>query len=1337
MMNSPKPSSPKLTRPVTDKPNKQTQSKQAPSRHAKSKQVQSRPNQSKPPLIEYPPDLPITAHRQELLDLIRDHQVIVVCGETGSGKSTQLPKLCLEAGCGQRGMIGHTQPRRLAARSIATRLAEEMKCSLGGLVGYQVRFGDQTSNNTLIKLMTDGILLAETQSDRNLNQYDAIILDEAHERSLNIDFLLGYLRRLQQKRSDLKIIITSATIDAERFAEHFAEGETPAPIIQVEGRGFPVEIRYLPWEDVNEDEVEVHSRPYDLARHVIAGINQLGRTGRGDTLIFLPTERDIREVSHRVAGHFKRLGRNNLVDLLPLYARLPTKEQQRIFRPDGTRQRLIFATNVAESSLTVPGIRYVIDTGTARISRYSARNKVQRLPVEDTSRASADQRAGRCGRVGPGICLRLYSQDDFDHRDAFTTPEIRRTNLAAVILRTKSLRLGRLENFPLLDPPRPEAIREGTQTLIELGALDEQHELTDIGWQLGRLPVDPRVGRILLAADQYGVLPEVLPIAAALEVQDPRDRPPDRRQAADEAHAEFADPRSDFLGLLRIWRFYEQSRNQYSRNQLKRQLTKKFLSPARVREWADVYRQLKEMVTTSLSGSRSRNGQSLHLGKVRYSEDPDLLVDEERYEAIHQALLTGFLFGVATITDKREYTGARGLKLFLWTGSGIFASKPKWIMAAELIETSKPFARTVARIDHRWIEKIAAHLLKRSHADPHWSSKANGAFCYENATLYGLPIVTRRRVPLPPIDPTTARDLLIEQGLVEQKLRTTAKVIRHNRGLRQTIGELANRTRRREMVVDNYLLENFYQSRLPADIVDRGRLEKFDRSLPIPSWIKQVADFDALAAWMQSPNAPSESNTLYLHPSDLVETESHYLDSDAFPSQIEIGSSRLPLEYHFEPGSETDGVRLKIHPSALPQVSDDRLGWLIPGLLHEKLVAMIKSLPKRIRRNLVPAADVAEQIRQELLTDYGKIPFMNAVCEAMSRHAEMPISATDFQAEKLSEHLDFLVTVVDDDGATLAESRTVESLKSEYHPTVTADGSSTHTGNTELEDWSLDHSKNFSIDVLPREVIRRRGGVQVAQYPGLLDHGDSVSTKLFSELSLAEASLRSGLMRLYALAEVKELRSQVRWLPSLDQAKVKLSGLIPIANFEQSLIDLLARIAFVENQPLVRESKEFEARRADRGRRIAEATQLVATWLEHFAKQGFSLRRDLESLRKADRYQTFVTQLESQLEWLVFDSFMTSVPWQWLQHYPRYLNAITYRIDKARGTTSRDQELADEISHLWDRWINQLPEGTRAPNQQVDSEFRWMTEELRVSLFAQPLGTAVKVSPKRCEKLLK
>lgn len=1309
-MNAPKPSSPKL---------------------------QQQPGTAAPTL-HYPGELPIAAYREQLLQLIADRQVIVVCGETGSGKSTQLPKLCLEAGLGQHGRIGHTQPRRLAARSVAARLAEELDCSVGQLVGYQIRFGDQTGENTRVKLMTDGILLAETQSDRDLRQYDAIILDEAHERSLNIDFLLGYLRRLQRRRPDLTIIITSATIDAERFAEHFSDSRGPAPVIQVEGRGYPVEIRYLPWEDVDGDSESDLPRRYDLSRHVVAGINELGRTGDGDTLIFLPTERDIREVSHHVAVHFKRFGRLERVDLLPLYARLPTAEQQRIFHPDGTRQRFIFATNVAESSLTVPGIRYVIDTGTARISRYNARSKVQRLPVEEISRASADQRAGRCGRVGPGICLRLYSQEDFESRDAYTTPEIRRTNLASVVLRTKTLRLGPLEEFPLLDPPRPEAIREGTQTLVELGALDDDHELTDIGWTLGRLPVDPRVGRIILAADQFGSLPEVLPIAAALEIQDPRDRPPDRQQAADEAHAEFADERSDFLALLRIWRFYEDARSNHSRNQLTRLLRKKFLSPSRMREWADVYRQLREMAANSLHDQNERGSRPRKIGKIRFSEKPAELVDDDRYAAIHQSLLAGLLFGAATLSDKHQYTGARGLKLFLWPGSVVFASKPKWIMAAELVETSKQFARTVARINPRWIEQVGAHLLKRTYSDPHWSSKANGAFCYENATLYGLPVVTRRRVPLTPIDPATARDLLIEQGLVEQKLRTTAKFVRHNRALRQAIEELAARTRRRDLVIDHYDLSRFYQSRLPADIFDRGRLEKLDRSISPPDWAGQPPTFESIASWMNSPAPSTDPNAPYMHPSDVIAVTSDSIDADDYPEDIQVGSSRLPVEYRFEPGSESDGVRLKIHPSALPQVSEDRLGWLVPGLLHEKLVAMIKSLPKRIRRNLVPAADVAKQIADELKPDYGRVPFTEAVTKAMSRIAEMPIHADDFQREKLSDHLDFLVTVVDDEGARIGESRELATLQSKFAGTVEpAVATPSDSNATETDNWFLDHATGFSIERLPREVVRQRGGVQVAHYPGLIDHGDSVSTHLYADESTAEQSLQRGMTRLYALVESKELRSQVRWLPSLDQAKVELTGTISIRDLESSLTDLLARIAFVDGEPPIREQNEFLSRRGERGRRIAGAAQEVAGWLGEFAKRCFSVRRERESLRESGRFSPLVDEIDDQLRWLLFDGFLADVPWEWLQHYPRYLHAIEYRLDKARGAMGRDQELAQAIDELWNRWLAPLPETAREPSSQVNSQFRWMIEELRVSLFAQPLGTSIKVSVQRCEKLLK
>ncbi|NND99785.1 MAG: ATP-dependent RNA helicase HrpA [Pirellulaceae bacterium] len=1278
------------------------------------------------PRLDYPDDLPITAHREDLVELIRQHQVIVVCGETGSGKSTQLPKFCLEAGLGREAMIGHTQPRRLAARSIASRLAEELDTQLGKLVGYQVRFGDQTGPETLIKLMTDGILLAETQSDRFLDSYDAIIIDEAHERSLNIDFLLGYLRRLQGKRPDLKIIITSATIDAERFAEHFCSESGPAPIVNVQGRGYPVEMRYLPWEEIATQS----TASYDLSRHVIAAIDSLANGG--DTLVFLPTERDIRFVSHRVAGHFTRKGLDGRVDLLPLYARLPQKEQQRIFQPSGNKRRIIFATNVAESSLTVPAIRCVIDAGTARISRYSTRSKVQRLPIEPISRASADQRAGRCGRVGPGICVRLYSEDDYDTRDDFTTPEIRRTNLASVILKTKSLRIGAIEEFPLLDPPRPEAIREGVRTLIELGAMDDRRELTDIGWKLGHMPVDPRVGRILLAADDYGVLPEILPIAAALEIPDPRDRPPDKQQAADEAHAIFADSRSDFLSWLRLWRYYEQARSDHSRNKLTRVLRKQFLSPNRMREWSDIYRQLREMAATSLGERKSKRRT---IGKIRFADDDDQLIDEDKYTAIHQALLTGLLSGVAMIGEKNEYLGANGLKLHLWPGSGVFETRPKWIVAAELVETTKQYARTVARIQPQWIETIADHLLKRSHSDPHWGGKAGGAFCYLRLSLYGLPIVARRRVPLPPLDPTTSRDLLIEHGLVQQGLRTNARFVRHNRQLRESIAALAAKTRRRDLIIDSYIIDRFYQANLPDDICDRGRLEKLDKTISEPNWAKAARTVTGLSQWLASPPTDlTDEPTLYMKPSDLIDVGADPITDADFPDELAVGRSRLPLEYHFEPGSERDGIQLRIHQAALTQISDDRLGWLVPGLLHSKLVAMIKALPKRIRRNLVPAADVARSIAEELGPKQGLVPFMPAVCEAMSRRAEMPITASDFQADKMDDHLQFLITVVDDEGATVAAGRSVEPLQQQVGSADT--GAVESDCSSANESWTRESMTKFDIDELPREVVRDRGGVEVAQYPGLIDLGDAVATRLFADQQSADAATRLGLMRLYAIAEQKELRSQVRWLPSLEQAKIQLSGAISAGDMESSLIDLLARIAFVEKQPIVRSRDEFELRRGQRAQRIAQATVEVATWLSTLGEGYFCTRSELESANQ-NNHAAAIRDIRGQLQWLIASEFMSFTPWEWLKHYPRYFKAIGYRLEKLRsGSAGKDAQSSQIIADLQSQWFATLSETEQTPRAQAASEFRWMVEELRVSLFAQPLGTSVKVSAKRCEKLL-
>ena len=1316
------------------------------------------------PRVEYPDDLPVSGHRDRIVSLLQQHQVLVVCGETGSGKSTQLPKMCLEAGFGRAGWIGHTQPRRLAARSIAARLAEETDTVLGQEVGYQIRFGDQTSDRTLIKLMTDGILLAETGSDPDLLAYDVLIIDEAHERSLNVDFLIGYLRRLIDRRPELRVIITSATIDAARFAEHFAgssdasDDPIPAPVVSVEGRGYPVELRYLPWEEVAGGD----RRRYELADHVIAGLESLRRSGNGDTLVFLPTERDIREVSHQVRGHYTRLGLGGRVELLPLYARLPQSEQQAIFHPTGGKPRVIFATNVAESSLTVPGIRYVIDTGTARISRYSPRSKLQRLPIESVSRASANQRAGRCGRVGPGICVRLFDEEDFLSRPEFTTPEIRRTNLASVILQSKMLRLGPLDQFPLLDPPREDAIREGLRTLSELGAIDDRHELTDIGKRLGRMPVDPRVGRILVAAVEEGVLPEVLPIAAAMEIQDPRDRPPEKKQAADEAHASFADPDSDFLASLRLWRWHEAMRSEHSRSKLIRIFRQHFLSPNRMREWSDVYRQLREMAASNLGPesdgrpSRRTASKRLTVGPIRYAEpgsvgdrpagrrsEPDAevcrIVDEDRYAAIHRALLTGLLSGVAMAGDKNEYTGAGGLKLYLWPGSGVFEAKPKWIVAAELVETSKQYARTVARVQPSWIEAVAGHLLKASYSDPHWSRKSGGAFCYQRLSLSGLPIVVRRRVPLAPVDPDVARDLLISEGLVKNELPTTAESVRHNRKLIESIERLAAKTRRRDLVVDDYTVQSFYQTRLPDWVVDRARLEKFDRQHERPAWAGRLSTDAGVADWLADPpdgNSADES-TPFVRVEDVLEIAGGSLDAESYPDELPAGASRLPLHYRFQPGTEEDGIQLTVHQAALPQISDDALGWLVPGLLHDKIVSMIKSLPKRLRRNLVPAAEVADRVAVEIADQRGQAPFLAVLCDALTRHADVPIRADDFQAEKLAPYLQFLVRVVDDEGKVIAQDRGVDQLKRTLQVESTAVAeSATEVSSAGDENWHRQAVKTWDLDELPAEVLRHRGGVRVAQYPGLVDQGDSVSTALFADAAAADASSRLGLMRLLALEYRRDLRVQVRHLPTLETAKVKLGPILPAAAMESSLADLIVRLALTEDQPIVRTRGQWDDRRRQAEGRIAEATQEVATWLAALTDAYHGLRCRWEEAA-GSRLDTIRDALIWQLEWLVFDGFVSTVPWGWLKHYPRYLEAMAYRIDKVRsGAAARDAEGQQIIDQLWQRWQERLPEAAATPATQATSEFRWMIEELRVSQFAQPLGTAIKISPQRCEKRL-
>ena len=1287
-----------------------------------------RARQDLKPILEYSADLPIADHRDELVKKIQQHDVLVVCGETGSGKSTQLPKLCLEAGLGRDGMIGHTQPRRLAARSIASRVSQELGSVVGEMVGYKVRFGDQTGPKTLIKLMTDGILLAETQTDRNLDQYDVLIIDEAHERSLNIDFLLGYLKNLLRKRSDLKIIITSATIDAERFANHFEINGVKAPIISVEGRGYPVEIQYLPW-----DEDESRSTSYDLPSHVISALETLAQQGSGDTLIFLPTEREIREVSHQVASHYKRLGIDGRYELLPLYARLPQSQQQKIFSPDRQKIRIIFATNVAESSLTVPGIRYVIDSGTARISRYNPRLKVQRLPIEPVSQASANQRAGRCGRLGPGICVRLYSESDFDSRSPYTTPEIQRANLASVILQLKSLKLGSIEAFPLLDPPKPNAINDGLRTLRELNAIDDNHSLTSVGRRIARLPVDPRVARILIEARENQCLAEVLPIAAALEIQDPRERPIEKQQAADECHASFTDSQSDFLSLLKLWKYYGEIRSSKSRNQITKILRRQFLSPNRMREWGDVYRQLKKLMMEEPKPSSSDKGNH-PISSIRYQNETESIVTNELYEKIHQSLLAGLLSGVALSTDKRDYVGAGGLKLRIWPGSSLASSSPKWIVASEIIETSNTFARIAARIKPDWIEHLASHLIKRSYSDPHWSKKRGSAFCYEAQHLFGLPIVLRRRVPLSPIDPTNARDLLIDQGLAEDQLRSNALFLRNNRSLLQSLSELASRTRNRDLIVDNYQIAQIYRDRLPENVIDRASLEKYDRQCLKPAWAKLEWTSEKIAAFTSKKlRETNPVQSIFFHPTDFIESDQNITETD-FPSEIEISGSRLPLEYSYMPGSSNDGIRLKVHQSTVSQLSEDQLEWMVPGIFVEKIVQLIKSLPKRLRRNFVPAAETAKVIAQQLMSDHGKAPFFPTVCKALSQFAETEITKHDFQQEKIEEYLRFLITVVDDSGETIAENRELsalqESLPSYDYPSSV---SQTHD---EKEPWSCTEVTDYEIDSIPVFVMKKKGGMSIRLFPGWVDHGSSISTELFSTQSLAERSIRNGTARLFCLAEKKEIRSQIRHLPDFDLAKIKLGNILPAKSFDGQLMTLLSRIAFVENEAPIRSREEFNKRKSTALQRISGASQELARWLHPWTEKHFHLRSLVEEKSKWLQDLGIYDSINDQLIWLYDENFLINNPWKWLVHYPRYLEAVTMRIDRVTHQSNRNNESENLINDLWNRWLNMYPEDQRNASSQADNEFRWMIEELRVSLFAQSLGTSVKVSPQRCEKLL-
>ncbi len=1294
------------------------------------------------PPLRFDPELPITAHREEIVQLIKTRQTIVVCGETGSGKSTQLPKLCLEAGLGLGAMIGHTQPRRLAARAVASRLAEELDSRVGQRVGFKIRFTDTTQPETLVKLMTDGVLLAETQSDRFLDQYDALIIDEAHERSLNIDFLLGYLRQLSGRRPDLKLIITSATIDPQRFAEHFADEQGPAPIVEVSGRTYPVEMRYRPTESTDPNGLDEQQ----LAA-LAAASDELMAEGPGDILIFLPTERDIRETHKQLRGHFTRTGAT--VEILPLYARLSQSEQNRIFTL-GRARRIVLATNVAESSLTVPGIRYVIDTGLVRISRYAPRSKVQRLPIEDVSQASANQRAGRCGRLGPGVCIRLYAHDDFSTRSLYTTPEIRRSDLASVLLQSKTLRLGPLSEFPLLDPPGAEAMRDAERTLRELGACDERNELTEIGRKLGKLPCEPRVGRMLLEAAERNCLAEVVVIAAALETQDVRQRPTGLRPQADEAHAMFNDPHSDFLSYLRLWDFYERLKGDLGRSRLQKTLSQKFLSPQGFREWSDVARQLKEMLAAAgikstprkfhlpaidreqlEAPSQRRHQTGSKSQNLRNAEATDKLKRPAGYEAIHLSLLTGLLSGVAQRGDSYEYKAAGGLALALWPGSGLFSRKPKWIIAAEIVETSKRYARTVAEVDVQWVEQAAGELLKNTYSDPHWSSKTGAAMVYRRATLYGLPIITGQRVALAPIDSAAARDLLIEHGLVEGEWNCREAFYLHNQELLADMHELVQRTRSREYILDRYHLAGFYNSRLPQD----------------------VHDLSALRAWLRKHQGQPEERGLWMQAEDLLESPEPAVGvEETFPNTLHIGPTELPLVYHFEPGHAEDGVTLTVPQAALRQISDEALGWLVPGLLEEKILHLIRGLPKSLRTNFVPAPDVAKKLAAELSQVAHDQPFTVALCTALSAHAGERIAAAHFAIEKLPDHLRFLVKVLDDDGHTIASSRDVAQLQSTLSPPAAALGaannaqrgqarsapsSSAGSSSGSESDWTDRVVTPIDFEDLPSQVTIRRGGLLVAAFPALVATREKVEMRLADTEAEAERLSRHGLAHLLAIKHHRTLRSQVSHLPEFSSSCVKLGHILPGQELSTALQELLVRIALVEGQPWIRTRIEFEALNARASGQISLATQEIAGWLPKLAEQVHQVRLLLE--KTPQPWREVFDSIRQQVQSLLQPGFLSDTPWMWLSEFPRYFQAMRGRIDKLKsGGVPKDHKLSEPIVAAWQGY-QQFSSSNSAHITGLDAkleELRWLIEELRVSVFAQQLGTKVSVSPKRVQSLV-
>ena len=1227
------------------------------------------------PSIRLNETLPVSERADDILAAIAAHQVVVIAGETGSGKTTQIPKLCLQSGLGRAGMIGHTQPRRLAARSVAVRLAEELNVELGQQVGYQVRFTDQSSDDTLIKLMTDGILLNEIQQDPFLNKYDTLIIDEAHERSLNIDFLLGYLKQLLVRRADLKLIITSATIDVDRFSEHFDK----APVIEVAGRSYPVDYLYRP---MSPDEDDYASDLPGAILNAVEEIEQRERAGKtadtgGDILVFLPGERDIRET-------FNTLKRAQLrhTELLPLYARLSPTEQQRIFASHSGR-RIVLSTNVAETSLTVPGIHYVIDSGLVRISRYSYRSKIQRLPIEPISQASANQRAGRCGRIAPGLCIRLFDEEDFEQRPAFTDPEILRTNLASVILQMLHMRLGNVEDFPFLEPPDKPMIRDGYTLLTELAAVTDKGHLTPLWKELARLPVDPRLGRMVIEASRQKSLDEVLVIAAALSIPDPRERPQDKQQAATEKHAPDKDKDSDFLAYWNLWQRYEEQRQTLSQGQLRKFCKAQFLNYLRMREWRDIHRQL-HLLTKSLG--------------FRLNDNP------ASYEQVHKALASGLLSQIAAFKEDKIYTAARGRQCRIHPSSALSRKGPKWLMAAELVETTQVFARTVARIEPAWLESLAMHLVKRNYTDPHWEKKRGQVVAKETLMLYGLPIVAQRPIHFGAIDPPLARDIFIRSALVEGEFQTKATFFEHNRAMLAEVTDLEDKARRRDILVDDDQLVAFYDQRIPAEVVNAAGFH---------AWLKQ-----------------QEQDALDLTPEALMQHSADQVTVQQYPDFITIGRMKLPLKYQFEPGTEADGVTMTVPAGALAQLPAGRLEWLVPGMLRDKIIALIKSLPKSYRRNFVPVPDFADALLNSLTPD--DTPLTKAITERLFRMTGIRVPQEEWQSNKLALHHRYRFNVVDDAGKTVAKGRDLDALKSPANAQAAKDRS--NTGKTKETGKGPEHFTDWSFGELPDVEHRRQAGIQVDVFPALVDKVNAVAIETFTQQPWAVQLHRQGLLRLAWFRLEQPLSYLAKRLPGFKESALLFAPYGKAEPLRQDMLWATLLRTLDRGAALPRNRADFDAWiEAGRGELVGQGEQLAQQ--VHDVLQGHhKVRKQLKG-RVSFATAFIYADMAGQLDQLVYPGFVSATPVDWFAELPRYLDGADRRLNRAGGVPAREQFLVDELAGFWQRYRSK--QATLIEQQMVStalSEFRWLLEEYRISLFAQTLGTRVPVSAKRLEK---